>query len=185
MSRNYKYHNPEGLYFVSFAVVYWISVFTRESYVNILIDHLKYVQKEKGLILYAYCIMTNHVHLVFSSELKEPAKLLQSFKSSTAKAIIKAIQENDQESRKEWMLWMLWMFKKAVKTYNKTGNYQFWRNNNKPIELWSNKVLEQKIDYVHNNPVTEGFVEKSHHWKYSSARNYMLDDFSIIHVNLV
>ncbi|MGB0868512.1 MAG: transposase [Flavobacteriales bacterium] len=179
MSRNYKYHNPCGIYFVSFAVVFWISVFIRDNYSEIIIRHLKYAQKHKGLVLYGYCIMPNHVHLIFSSETNEPAKLLQSIKSSTSKEILTTIESNDTESRKEWMLWM---FQHAVKKYNKTSKHQFWRNNNKPIELWSNKVFDQKLEYIHNNPVEEGFVEKPYFWKYSSARNYMINDNSIIDV---
>ena len=63
MSRNYKFHNPEGLYFVSFAVVEWLDVFTRNKYKDILLQSLSYCQKEKGMEIIAWCIMTNHVHL--------------------------------------------------------------------------------------------------------------------------
>ena len=66
MSRNYKFHNPEGVYFVSFAVVEWLDVFTRAEYKNLIIDSLHYCQKEKGMEIFAWCIMTNHVHLIFS-----------------------------------------------------------------------------------------------------------------------
>jgi len=61
MSRNYKFHNPEGIYFISFAVVNWLDVFTRNEYKSILIDSLHYCQQEKGLEVFAWCIMTNHV----------------------------------------------------------------------------------------------------------------------------
>ncbi|MDA3854106.1 MAG: transposase, partial [Bacteroidales bacterium] len=67
MSRNYKFHNPEGVYFVSFAVEGWVDVFTRSEYKDILIENLKYCQANKGLTIYAWCIMTNHIHLVVSS----------------------------------------------------------------------------------------------------------------------
>ena len=62
MSRNYKFNNPEGVYFVSFAVVEWIDVFTRNEYKDILLDSLRYCQQEKGMEIYAWCIMSNHVH---------------------------------------------------------------------------------------------------------------------------
>jgi len=64
MSRKYKFDNPEGVYFISFATVGWIDVFTRPIYKDILIESLSYCQKEKGLELFAWCIMTNHVHLI-------------------------------------------------------------------------------------------------------------------------
>lgn len=179
MSRNYKFHNNEGVYFISFAIVYWISVFIREEYFDVIIKHLKFAQKEKGMVIYGYCIMPNHMHLIFSSETHEPSKLIQSFKSTTAKELIGLMSENDKESRKEWLLWM---FKRSVKKHNKSSLYQFWRHDNKPIEIWSSKVFNQKLDYIHNNPVVEGFVEKPYFWKYSSARNYMLDDESLLKV---
>ena len=68
MSRKYKFHNPDGVYFVSFAVQGWVDVFTRNEYKNILIDNLAYCHKHNGLELFAWCIMTNHVHLILSSD---------------------------------------------------------------------------------------------------------------------
>jgi REP element-mobilizing transposase RayT len=64
MSRKYKFHNPEGVYFVSFAVQRWVDVFTRNEYKDILVDNLKFCQENKGLEIFAWCIMTNHVHLI-------------------------------------------------------------------------------------------------------------------------
>ena len=68
MSRKYKFHNPEGVYFVSFAVQAWVDVFTRNEYKNILIENLDYCQMHKGLEIFAWCIMTNHIHLIIRSE---------------------------------------------------------------------------------------------------------------------
>ncbi|MDO9254935.1 MAG: hypothetical protein Q7U54_05415 [Bacteroidales bacterium] len=58
MSRNYKFHNPEGAYFVSFAVVEWINVFTRNEYKDILLESLSFSQKNKAMEIFAWCIMT-------------------------------------------------------------------------------------------------------------------------------
>jgi REP element-mobilizing transposase RayT len=179
MSRNYKFHNPNGIYFVSFSIVYWISVFTREIYFDILINHLKFYQKERGLILYAYCIMPNHIHLIFRSELGKPAELLRDYKKITTRSTIKGINENPKESRKEWMLWM---FQQAAKRDTRKSVHKFWQYHSNPIELWSNRVIDQKLDYIHNNPVVAGFVNKPFEWKYSSAQNYMLSDDTLIQV---
>src|SRR5690606_895189 len=112
MSRKYKFHNSEGLYIVSFAVVEWLDVFTRNEYKDILVESLSYCQKHKGMEIFAWCIMTNHVHLVFRSiNGLDPANLLGDFKRFTSKAIVKAIQENPRESRKEFLLEQ---FKKAA-----------------------------------------------------------------------
>ena len=173
MSRNYKFHNKNGLYFVSFATVNWIDVFTRQLYFNVLAESIDYCRAEKGMELFAYCFMPSHVHLLFRSENEDPSGLLRDFKSYTAKKVIEAIENNPQESRKEWLLWML---KRAGKKQGNISKYQFWQHHNKPIELWSEKVIKQKIDYIHNNPVESGFVTNPIDWKYSSARNYQEDN---------
>ncbi|WP_321345710.1 transposase [uncultured Draconibacterium sp.] len=171
MSRNYKFHNPDGVYFVSFAVVEWIDVFTRNEYKNILLESLKYCQREKGMEIFAWCIMPNHVHLVFQStkEGVKPEQILGDFKRFTSKAIIKAIKENPRESRKEILLEH---FQKAGALASNVSKNQFWRHDNRPIELWSNKVIDEKINYIHQNPVEKGYVARAEDYLYSSAVNY-------------
>ena len=169
MSRKYKFLNKEGLYFVSFAVVNWIDVFIRPEYNEIIVESLTYCKNNIGLELYCWCIMSSHVHLIFSTKDNNPEIILGRFKEYTAKQLVKAIHDNQQESRKEWLLWM---FKRAASKSSNVTTYQFWQHNNQPIELWSPKVIEQKADYLHNNPVEAGFVAEAEHWKYSSAIDY-------------
>ncbi len=170
MSRNYKFHNPDGVYFVSFAVIEWIDVFTRNEYKNIILDSLSYCQKGKGMEIFAWCIMTNHVHLIFRSiQNQKPQNLLGDLKKFTSKAIVNEIKINPKESRKEWLLEQ---FLTAGKKSSNVSKYQFWRHDNKPIELWSNKVINEKINYIHNNPVDEGLVFYPEDYVYSSARDY-------------
>lgn len=170
MSRNYKFYNPEGLYFISFAVVGWLDVFIRNEYKDLFIESLTYCQKEKGLEIHAWCIMSSHVHLVFRSiKGQKPELLIGDLKRFTSKSIVKAIQENPRESRKEFLLEY---FKNEGEKSSNVTNYQFWRHDNKPIELWSNKVIKQKIDYVHNNPIEAGLVYKAEDYVYSSATDY-------------
>ncbi|MFD2513036.1 transposase [Pontibacter locisalis] len=64
MSRNYKISNQTELHFISFATVYWIDVFTRSAYKDVIVDSLNYCIKYKGLEVYAWCIMLNHIHLI-------------------------------------------------------------------------------------------------------------------------
>jgi len=173
MSRKHKFHNKQGAYFISFATVYWLDIFTRQVYFNILEESIDFCRKEKGMEVFAYCFMPSHVHLVFRSANDNPSGLLRDFKGFTARKIIKAIEDNPQESRKEWLLWML---ERAAKKKSNVSKRQFWQQHNKPIELWSDKVIKQKIDYIHNNPVEAGFVTNPVDWKYSSARNYAEDD---------
>ena len=105
MSSKYKFYNPDGIYFVSFAVVGWIDVFIRKNYKDLLIDSLKYCQKRKGLVIHAYVIMTNHVHMIISrngNDLLE--EIMRDVKKFTSFKLIGAIMDNRQESRKEWTL---------------------------------------------------------------------------------
>lgn len=170
MSRNYKFYNPEGLYFISFAVVGWLDVFIRNEYKDLFVESLIYCQKEKGLEIHAWCMMTSHIHLVFRSvKGQKPELLIGDLKRFTSKAIVKAIQENPKESRKEFLLEF---FKKEAQKSSNVKQFQFWQHHNQPIELWSNKVIKQKIDYVHNNPVEAGFAYKAEDYVYSSATDY-------------
>ncbi|PCI98262.1 MAG: transposase [Flavobacteriales bacterium] len=181
MSRKYKIHDPAGIYFISFATVSWVDVFTRRLYKDILVDSLKYCQKEKGLVIHAWCIMSNHVHLVCASKTGDLTGTIRDLKRHTSKEITKAIENNQQESRKEWMLGI---FKKAG-TYNSNNKkYQFWRQDNKPIEVFTNEVIDQKINYIHNNPVVEGYVEQAEDYVYSSAKNYA-SEVGLIDVTLI
>jgi REP element-mobilizing transposase RayT len=169
VSRKYKFHNKDGLYFVSFATVYWVDVFIRNLYFNAVIQSLDFCRKNKGMEIYAYCIMTSHVHLIFRAKDANPGDILIDFKSFTSKQFQKNIEENVQESRKEWLLWMM---EKAGSQNSNIKKRQFWQQHNKPIELWSSEVIDQKVNYIHMNPVVSGFVSEPEHWKYSSAIDY-------------
>ncbi len=169
MSRKYKFNNKEGLYFVSFATVYWIDVFIRDQYCWESLSSLDYCRKNKGMEIYAWCFMPSHVHLIFRAKENNPGDLLRDFKTFTSKKIQKLMVENLQESRKEWIQWMM---KRAGSKNSNVQNSQFWQQHNKPIELLSQKVIDQKVDYIHHNPVDAGFVKEPHYWKYSSAIDY-------------
>jgi len=130
---------------------------------------LIFCRKNKGMNIYAWCIMPSHIHLVFRAMENNPGDLLRDLKTFTSKKIQKMISENRQESRKEWMLWM--MQRAGSRNSNVKGS-QFWQQHNKPIELWSPAVIDQKVDYVHMNPVEAGYVSEPEHRKYSSALDY-------------
>lgn len=167
MSRKYKFHNPDGLYFVTFTVQGWVDVFTRNEYKNILIENLTYCQKNKGLEIFAYCFMSNHIHLIVrAKEGYSLSDILRDFKKFTSKTILNSIKENPQESRKEWLL----------QQFKSDKGNNFWQTESNPIELWSNKVIEQKLNYIHNNPVEEGLVFRPEDYLYSSACIYAGND---------
>jgi len=129
---------------------------------------LRYCQQHKGLELYAWCLMTSHAHLIISSEAENLSGILRDLKRHTAKEVLRAIEENAQESRREWMLWL---FERAGRR-NAHNTYQFWQQSNHPIELPSNDLRQQRLAYLHPNPVAGGFVDTPEDFLYSSARNY-------------
>ena len=170
MSRKYKFQNPEGLYFITFATVWWVDVLSRMEYKDMLIKSFEYCQKNKGLELFAWCIMTNHVHLIARAEEGFLLQnILRDMKKHTSLQIIEAIENNPQESRKEWLMKI---FRHHGKNNSNNTTYQFWQQDNHPIELWSVAVIEEKLEYIHQNPVKAGWVAEPQHYLYSSAKDY-------------
>ncbi len=165
----YKIRNQEAIHFITFAVTEWIDVFTRKDYRDIVLGSLKFSQAEKGLLLHCWCIMSNHLHLIISAKNKNLSDVLRDFKKYTSKQIIAAIQNNQHESRKDWMLRI---FREQGESNSRNKEYQFWRQDNQPHELYSSAFIFQKINYIHNNPVEAGIVERPEHYLYSSARDY-------------
>ena len=155
----YKIFDQGGLYYVSFAVVEWVDVFTRKEHRDIVIDSVKH----------GWCIMSNHVHLIISAKEDNVSAVLGDFKKYTSKKIIKAIKEHPGESRSEWMLKI---FKEAGEQNSRNDSYQFWIQYNQPKIIYSEAFAAQKPEYIHNNPVEAGIVEKSEEYIYSSARDY-------------
>jgi REP element-mobilizing transposase RayT len=168
MSTGYQIIEQDKLYFVTLQVVDWVDVFSRECYRKIIVENLCYCINHKGLEIYAWVIMSNHVHLLVKSEKGELSNTLRDFKSYTSKVILTEIKEG-HESRKEWMLRQ---FKSATLRHKRNAEYQFWAHDNHAEYLFSNKFIEQKLNYIHNNPVRAGIVLKAEDYKYSSARDY-------------
>jgi len=143
---------------------------------EIIINSLKHCIENKNLNLFAYVVLDNHFHLVASAP--DLSGILSSLKKYTAKEIIIQIK-ND---RKDWILNQFSYYKKA---YKKGSEYQVWQEGFHPQLIMSEKVMLQKIEYIHNNPVKRGLVDNQEHWRYSSARNYILDDNSILNISKI
>jgi putative transposase len=167
----YKIRNQSAIHFVTFAVVEWVDVFTRKDYRDIILESIRFCQKEKGLLLHSWCIMSNHLHLIVSAKDSNLSDILRDFKKFTSKQIITAIENNPRESRKEWMLNI---FRQQGSKNSRNSEYQFWRQDNQPQELYSAAFIFQKTNYIHQNAVEAGIVEKPENYLYSSARDYHL-----------
>jgi putative transposase len=160
---------PGGLYFLTMTVVDWADIFTRLVYKHIIVEALKYYQEKKGLELYAWVLMSNHLHLIASTaEGKDLSDILRDFKGFTSRKIVATIQE-EPESRKQWLLHR---FEFAAKLNSKVRHYKLWQDGNEAKELLSNTFIDQKLDYLHQNPVRAEWVSEPQHYRYSSAANY-------------
>ena len=112
--------------------------------------------------------MSNHVHYILSSEGELLPNIIRDHKKYTSKEIVKAIN-TPMESRREWMMKQ---FEYNAIWHKHKGDYMFWQEGYRPIELFSNQLMDQKLKYIHENPVKAGIVLKPEDYNFSSARTY-------------
>ena len=167
----YSITDQTEMHFTTFTVVDWIGVFIRLSYKNVIAERLNYCIENKGLEVFGWCLMTSHLHLLIRA--KEGfvlSHIIRDFKKHTAKTIIDKIK-NEPESRREWLLHKLeW----AGKFDARITQYKFWQESNHAIIIYNHNpaMMQQKLNYIHQNPVQEGNVELAEEYLFSSARDY-------------
>ena len=159
----YKIIEPQQPHFVTLTVLHWIPVFTRPDTVNIVLDSLRFLSKE-GLKVYAWVMLENHGHFVLQSSALD--RDIARLKSWTAKKLIQYLAQNNVRQ----ILDQLAFYKKAHKN---DRAYQFWQEGVHPEWIQSDEMMQQKIEYIHQNPVKRGYVDDAKHWRYSSARDYL------------
>ncbi len=150
-------------YSITASTVNWLALFSNPDACAILLNSLQFLIENQRIILHAYVIMENHLHLVLFAE--NLSKEIANFKSFTArKCIDYYIKQQNQ-----FVLNQLTFYKLEYKC---DRQYQFWQEGSHPERITSIEMLQQKIDYTHFNPVRRGYVEMPEHWRYSSARDY-------------
>lgn len=152
-------------HFITCSTVDWIPLFSKPELVQILLNSLQFLQAHQRLTLHSYVIMENHLHLIASAA--NLSKEIGNFKSFTARSIIDWLSQQQPQS--------YWLKRLAeAKLRHKTGQqYQLWQEGFHPQLIVSKAMLQQKLDYIHNNPVRRGYVDHPEHWRYSSCRNYL------------
>lgn len=169
MSTKYKAIEKDVAYFITITTEGWIDVFTRLRQKYVIVNAWQYCQKYKGLEIYAYCIMSSHIHLLCKAPENDLlSDIIRDFKTYTSKKILETILEYP-ESRREWMLEY---FENACKHLKRKQNYKVWQDGYHAEKIYSNKFIKQKVDYIHNNPVIEKIVENAEDYVFSSSRNY-------------
>lgn len=165
----YLVQDQHATYYCTFTVIQWIDLFTRKEYKDILVDSLNFCVENKGLEIFSWVIMSNHVHII--SRVKPSyrfSNFLRDFKKYTSKAIIKEMHRI-HESRKEWLLDK---FNFEAKRTTRAKNHKIWKDSNHAIEMGAQIDIWQKVNYIHDNPVRKGLVDEPEHYCYSSARDY-------------
>ncbi len=158
--------NYNSVFFITLSVVSWVDVFTRKAYCDEIVKNIQYCQKHKGLELYAYVFMSNHMHWLAGQKEGRLNYLLRDFKSYTAKQLLTMIYDSPEESRRDWMKIV---FQYNAKFQRQNAANMFWQKTNHPIDCYNTKILLQKLNYIHLNPVRAGLVTEQEHWWYSSA----------------
>ena len=170
MSRKYKIRDQEKLYFVTFTIVEWIDLFSRQVYRDIFLESLKYCQAHKGLDLCAYCVMSSHIHLIVGRNGEHMIEdIIRDVKKFTSVQIIKTVKEFQEESRRSFLLYH---FSKAGNSNPNNTFYQVWQQHNHPIELNTQDKVSRCLNYIHRNPVEAGIVLSPEEFLNSSAKNY-------------
>ncbi len=162
MGFEYRIRDQNGLYFITCTVHQWVDVFTRPEYVHILLESLRFCQKEKGLRIHAWVIMTNHLHMIVSSDGEKLSDIIRDFKKYTSSQVCRTIRANEKESRRRWLLWLL----------QKNGRTWFWQQGYHAEEIHSEAFYDSKVEYIHLNPVKAGVVEKEEEYLLSSCADY-------------
>jgi len=166
---NYFITDQNAVYFLSFTGTGWIDVFTRKEYKFEIVDSLNYCVENKGLTIFSWCLMSNHIHLVCrAKENFKISEVIRDFKKFTSKSILKLIQEIP-ESRRDWLLYR---FEFPGKFDNRIKKYKFWQETNHAVLLDTNEMIDQRINYIHQNPVRASIVAHPHEYLFSSALDY-------------
>ena len=162
MSKAFTIHEQHRPHFVTFTVHQWVDVFTRKCYVDIFLASIQFAQTHKGLLVFGWVVMTNHVHLIIGSKDNKLSDIIRDVKKFTARQLVKAIETNEKESRKQWLLWLL----------KKDNTIWFWEDGYHGEEIRTMEFFQVKLNYIHQNPVRAGIVAKEEEYVYSSSCDF-------------
>jgi REP element-mobilizing transposase RayT len=177
MRSRYRITPDSNTYFITTSTHLWVPILFNENLFQIILNSLKYCRENKGLRLHGYVIMINHVHAIISHDSYDQIpNIVRDFKRHTATEIKNYLGDLGEFSQLFW-----------VKIFHgkERGQHKIWQAGYHPVTITSRAFFDQKLEYIHYNPVKKGFVENSEDWKYSSARNYLLEDDRLIEIDRI
>ena len=158
----YKVHEEHYPYFITSTTKGGLPLFSIPTIANIVLDNLTYLQNEREVTLFGYVIMENHFHAIVKGQnLSEKLRLTKSF---MARQIVNTLAELGKNKHLEEI-----RFRKLK--HKEHSEYQIWEEGFHPKQITTDEMMTQKLEYIHFNPVSRGFVDKPEDWRYSSARN--------------
>ena len=168
-----KYNKAGYPFFITTAVNGFLKIFSLgDKYYNILIDNLQFYLKKHKADLNVYVLMPNHIHLIVSMPQGESiSDFMRDVKKFTSKTIKENLKDDGYNST----------VKKLIELSD-MGKFKFWMDRFDDVIVLNEKIMETKLNYIHYNPVKAGLVKEITDWKYSSSRNYYLDDNSVIEI---
>jgi len=157
--------------FFTATILEWKRLLKPDKYKDILITSLKFLVENNRINIYAFVIMSNHLHLIW--QMKNGIKteeVQRDFLKYTAQQIKFDLQKHHPN--------VLQHFKVDAKD----RQYQFWERNALSIDLITENVFLQKLNYIHENPVKAGICKLPEEYKYSTAKFYEknIDDWGFI-----
>ena len=170
MSRKHKVFDSSKAYFITSSIVKWVKVFNDPAIMKILLDTIGFYQINKGFEIYSYCLMPDHFHMLCrSSNQSTLPMIMRDLKKYTSRMIISELESK----RQQWATESLEIFKIVNRNSKREHVYSVWQRGYNPIECTSNKFIDQKMKYIHNNPVEAGLVSVADEYPYSSAQDYV------------
>ena len=172
-----KRNRMEGsIYYITSVTYNRLKIFTRPSFVILIIDSLNYYRYQYSCKLIGYVIMPDHIHLlIWPREEKAVTDFMRDFKRFTSGRIARQAKV---ENKKEWME----KFELAG-FETERAEYKVWQDSFWEQSIYTEKFLTQKLDYIHLNPVRAGIVENTEAYPYSSYRNYYSNDNQLIEID--
>ncbi len=146
------------------TVVNWLPLFITAPRFDILVEALAYCRKEKALQIYAWVILDTHFHAILSAP--DLSRVLADLKRHTARRLIEQLEEEN-------CTWLLRQLRHARLPHKVESIHQVWQEGSHPQAMMSDAMVEQKLEYLHNNPVKRGLVAAPEHWRYSSAHEWL------------
>jgi REP element-mobilizing transposase RayT len=177
MRSRFKITPDSHTYFITTSTRLWIPILFNETIFDIILASLKYCQANKGLRVHGYVIMINHLHAIIGhNDYDQIPNIMRDFKRHTSTEIKNYLSSLGDFSQLFW-----------IKRFHdrERGDNRIWQEGYHPVAIKSGGFFKQKLDYIHFNPVKKGFVTQPEHWKYSSARNYILGDEGLLVIDRV